>query len=307
MTLIKKNWFLTIFLCLFFFTGIFGIPLFTIKSTVSGKVIEEETGNGIPGVTINIFYGESRDICVTDKKGEFIIFEVETGELSIAFVPPPPYAMPLMSERFDYFTLKTGKNLHIIKKIEYGGIIRGKVYDKNSIVPLIIENLWIFNHIPETVKINDNGEYKIEQIKPGNHTLKLCVIGYGPREVKNIEINKRETITIDFPYDSQSSTKIIGKIDCEQLNNSYGNLRVNLYSEINNLYSKTYTNNNGDFNFKDLIPGEYLILVAGVNKIDSSPNLIQFKKLLKLIKGKTSFVKLKVDCSLDYLVFGNVI
>lgn len=299
----NKRCSLTAFWLLIFFIGMLAMQIYPMTSTVSGKVIDKETGKGIPCVSINISYGEYGDLTETNINGEFVFLEAEPGEISITFIPPPPYALPFINEMEDRFVLEKGKNLYIIKKMVYGGVIRVRAYDKNTNNGLEIDNAWVYKHPPITDEICKNGEYQIEQIMPGHHTLKIRVPGFGPRKIENIEIKSKELTKIDFPFDSQSSTKIVGKIICENENYTFSNLEVTLFSTVDDLYSNTFTDQIGDYTFYDVEPGEYKILVAGVKEDSDGPKPIQFNKIIRVFHGYKSIANLIVDCTLNYSFF----
>jgi hypothetical protein len=299
----NKGCSLTAFWLLFFISVMLKMPQYSMTSTVSGKVIDKETGKGIPGVSVNISYIESGDLTETNKDGEFVFLEAQPGEINIAFIPPPPYALPFINEKEDRFVLEKGKNLYIIKKMVYGGVIIGRAYDKNTNNGLEIDNVWVYKHLPITDEISENGEYRIDQIMPGHHTLKIRVPGFGPRKMENIEIESKEFTKIDFPFDSQSPTKIVGKIICENANYKFSNLEVTLFSTVDDLYSNTFTDQNGDYIFYDVEPGEYKILVAGVKEDSDGPKPIKFNKIIRVFPGCKSIVNLIVDCTLNYSFF----
>ncbi len=298
----KRRLLLTMIIFNFCYAWILNSSLFPMTSTVSGKVIDEETQKGIPGVAVNIFYGQYGDQCETNQNGEFSFYEVDPGDISVAFIPPPPYALPFVDEMKMNYKVLYGKNLHIFKKLGYGGTIVGRVFDRNTNKSLTISDVWVFRHIPTTVKTNDNGEFRIDQLKPGSHILKLIVPGFGPREIKDIKIQSKEIKRIDFPFDSTSSTKITGKITCETGPGSFSNKEVDLFPTSGDLNSHTYTDIDGDYAFNDIEPGEYKIVVAGV-KEGEKPEQIKFMKTIWVFEGKTFIINIKVDCSLNYSFF----
>jgi hypothetical protein len=71
------------------------IPVYSeLTGTVTGKVMDEETGKGIKGVLVVLqrirrYPGYWIN---TDNDGSFTIFDVEEGIYKISFCPPSPYA-----------------------------------------------------------------------------------------------------------------------------------------------------------------------------------------------------------------------
>jgi len=299
----RKKSILSLCTFLVYFAWGFHALLFSMNGTVSGKVIDKETKKGIPNVSVNIFHDQYGNSCETDKDGKFVFFDITPGEITLSFLPPPPYAMPFINEMKEYFKLENGKNLCILKKLEYGGTLIGKVYDKNTNTPLNILDVWIYQHPPTTLKIKDNGEFQIDQIKPGNHILKLCVQGFGPKEKNDIEIQSKEVKRIEFTFDSTASTKISGNISCINDSFLFSNKKVNLFLKMNDIYSYCYTNSNGYYTFNDVKPGEYDLIVTGVKEINNKPEQIKYIKSIRIFNTNMAIVNLEVDCSLNYSFF----
>ena len=278
------------------------IPLYSeMYSTVTGEVIDEVTGKGIAGVTVIIDFRDGSRTLGTDSNGEFISTEIEPGKLKIVYLPPPPYALPPVNKKYDIVMLERGKNLHIVKKLEYGGTIEGRVYEKNSNEPLKIDMIWLQRQFAFALKKKSNGEYRIDQIKPGKHTIYVNVVGVGVREINELEIHPNETIRLDFPFDSNALTKVVGKVTCKETGVPFINMEIVLFSNSNQLFSYSYTNENGEYSFIDVLPGEYRIVVRGVNREKDPNNLIIYEKKIIVMKDKKAVGNFIVDCSLEYV------
>jgi hypothetical protein len=301
---LKRRYLLVIPLFLFIIVIFAKIPMYSeIYSTVYGKVLDDKTEKGIKGVEVKIFSGITSKSTITDEKGEFNFYEVKPGELRFAFFPPPPYAMPLLNDLYDVSKVERGKNLHIIKRLKCGGSLKGRIYDKNSNDIIRISHIGLLFHYPFWTEVNNNGEYCIEQIKPGIHTLIINPYGYGPREIENFEIKECEVTEFNFAFDYNSPTKIIGNISCEDSGIPITNFKVFLEYKEMELTSLTYSNENGNFIFRDVIPGNYEISMSGYIKNDptatAQKELKRFKKNFEVFNGKTSIVNLDVKCPLE--------
>jgi hypothetical protein len=126
----------------------------TIYGTIKGRVIAEDTGEGLKGVRIILFeanYGGHFGRAVTDENGYFKIGMVKEGLYILSFDPQPPYISgtipepfppPLVVHKFqkipkDIITMKKGDILYFEKVLRLGGSISGTVYKKeNGISPL---------------------------------------------------------------------------------------------------------------------------------------------------------------------------
>jgi hypothetical protein len=299
---LKPNSLLTMTLVLFL-VFLFGkTPLHSeLTGTVKGQVLDKETLKGIAGVIVKISSAKESWTLETDENGEFLLTEVEPGELEIVFLPPPPYALPLLKRsEFHSVILARGKNLNIVKKLDYGGTIIGRVYEKSTNALLKVEVVSVYWHLPSSINIGNDGEFRIERLRPGVHTLAFYTNGFGMREIKNIKIENKETKRMDFSLDSKAPTKVIGKVICKTNREPVGTVQVTLLNEDRSLYSETYTNEDGYYSFKDLIPGEYIISIIGL-KPNGMPNeTVEYEKTFSVESYKTAVVSLKVDCSLEF-------
>jgi len=272
---------------------------------VTGKVIDEFTGKGIKGVNVRIsFQGGSRTV-LTDSNGEFRSTDVEPGKLGITYMPPPPYAMPTLDKRYDHIMLERGKNLHIIKKLEYGGTIEGRVYEKNSNTPLRIDKIYLPKHFLSDMEKKDDGEYRIDQIKPGKYTLRAAIRGVGIRQINDLEIRSNDTLRLDFPIDSNALTKVVGKVTCQETGEPKEDTEVVLFLNSEQTFTYAHTNEHGEYEFLDVLPGLYSVYVRGIYKEKDPNKIITIEKEIMVMQDKTSFVNLTVDCSLEFLKLGN--
>jgi len=83
------------------------------------------------------------------------------------------------------------------------GKISGKVADKESGEPLPGVNVIIVGTTTGAAT-NINGEFFIVNVPPGNYTLRANLIGYGPVEVRNVQVSVDLTTTTDFQLSTQT-------------------------------------------------------------------------------------------------------
>lgn len=83
------------------------------------------------------------------------------------------------------------------------GKIAGKVTDKESGEPLPGVNVIILGTTTGAAT-NINGEFFIVNVPPGTYTLRANLIGYGPVEVKNLQVSVDLTAAIDFQLSTQT-------------------------------------------------------------------------------------------------------
>ena len=77
------------------------------------------------------------------------------------------------------------------------GNIRGKVFDKENNLPIIGANVYLENTALGTVT-DENGNYFIINIPPGDYTLKSSYIGYSSVIIKNVQVSIDRSTLKDF-------------------------------------------------------------------------------------------------------------
>ena len=78
------------------------------------------------------------------------------------------------------------------------GKIRGKVYDSETNEPLIGCNI-IINQLSIGTATDFNGDFIIMNVKPGNYTISISMIGYSDYIFNELQINSDLTTDIDVP------------------------------------------------------------------------------------------------------------
>jgi len=83
--------------------------------------------------------------------------------------------------------------------ITYGqkGIIKGRVIDKQSELPLVGANIELLNsEISKGVSTDLDGYFSLPNIPIGRQTIKVTYIGYEPNTIPNIEVNTGKAVNI---------------------------------------------------------------------------------------------------------------
>jgi outer membrane receptor protein involved in Fe transport len=90
------------------------------------------------------------------------------------------------------------------------GKITGRVYDKNTGVPLPGVNV-IIQGTTMGAATNLDGEYFIINIPVGTYTMTASMMGYSPLEVQNVQVSADLTTAIDFPL-SETQLDIVREV-----------------------------------------------------------------------------------------------
>ncbi len=296
---------------------LFVLPAFSFQEeicgVVSGQVIDKNTGEGIESAWVHIkasLPGSHQSI--TDKQGEFVFNGVRPGTIYITINPPFPYAIPSIEKKDEAFRLERGKNLHIIKRVEIGGTIAGRVYDVATGLPFDKKDIYyleVFGYSNFPSLIEKNGNYSISCLKPGEYdNLFVSVKGFASKVKNDIEVRSGEVTRVDFLFDSSKKGKISGKVVCLHDGSPLLNVAV-WFSNGGFYYSKTPTNEDGVFVLHDVEPGEYKLSVTGEKEIDDDIEYINYEtkvyeKNVLVLTGSAPYVEIKVDCSFDYSKIG---
>ncbi len=268
------------------------------RGIVTGQFIDKGNGEGIPGVIVKIYsQGQVQAREKTDKNGEFTAKRVRPGKIVMKFDAPEPYPMRLLNQVWDEFLLEKEKNLHIIKKLPKCATIQGRVLEKNTNEMLKVERaLVLYLYARLTVSKDVVGEYRINRIPPGKHTLCLAPHGFGPRKIQNFEIFTGEHKQMDFFFDKNAPNRVKGYVKCDKTGTPYDGLKVMLYSRELDMRVSSITGSSGEYSFYDLLPGEYEVFFSA---LDTKKKIKVFKKEVN-VRGNPVIVDFSITCDLNY-------
>ncbi len=273
-------------------------------SNVFGKVINGETGEPVKGVLVCLtrFY-----VCAkTDKNGKFVIPNVPPGQQYIGFDPPPPYAYEREEIHEHPIMIREGKNLFFLKKLKYGGTLEMDLFETPSNTPLkkVLVNIkGAFTnrqYLRKDRYSDDNGKFKLDQLDAGKYTINIRADGYGMKILKDIDIQAKQTTSLQVPFDTTSPARVTGQVICESSSEQLKDIEVIVERIDQYGWAYTYTNESGFYSMFDLEPGLYEITISGIKKVNGQEEdfLITKKAIIK--KEYPASVNFTVDCTLEY-------
>jgi hypothetical protein len=276
-----------------------------IYSTVSGKTIDEETGVAVKDVEVGYVTRDYQsNLIKTDKNGEFKFEMVPPGNGSLAFFPPMPYACERGYRSSPVF-IEIGKNVYIIHKLKYAGILEVNCFEPATNKPLAGVEIFIrkasLNIQNKIIDIHSdiNGKITINRIDPGKYDYTLKKEGFGMKVIKDVEIRAKEITTMRIPFDSQNPTRIIGKVKCLGTGNLLKDVSVGVCKN-EFIGSHSYTDENGNYTMLDLEPGKYDVIIIGLKKVTDEIEYVFIKKVVEVILGQTLIVNFELECNMDY-------
>jgi len=235
-------------------------------SSISGRVIAEDTGKGIADVPVIIHFGETQHGVETDKNGFYIFEDLGPGTyfIGVIFIP--------IGEGKNYYTsvpegikveVQPGKNVvnvNIVLKV--GGKISGQVFYNDGITP--VEHAAISIRNPD-LKIfigsgytDENGRFFIQGIAPTNNAeVKVKVSGYYKTQKQNITITKGQTTeNINFILPS-TETGVSGTVIDDATNMPIENAVIVLEDSSGETVGKARTDASGKYSIVGVPPGTY--------------------------------------------------
>jgi hypothetical protein len=275
-----------------------------VKSSVYGKVIDGETGEPVEGVKVGI--APLNAFAKTGKDGKFIIYEVPYGQKEIAFFPPSPYAYERKENFKQTIMVEKGKNLYVLKKLKYGGVIEMEMFDpgaNSSVegVSVYIKEAPFSLQMTHTESYSDsNGKFILDRLAAGEYTVVLQKDGYGMKILPGIEIKAKQTTSFKVLFDSTSPTRVTGKVICRETGLPLKDVKVIVERMDQYGWSYTYTGEDGLYYMFDIEPGNYEITVIGIKEENGKKKDFLINKRTVVSKVYPSRVNFKLDCTFEY-------
>ncbi len=290
------------------------VPLFSkIYGSVSGQVIGEDTGKGVKGVMVFLYFyyekskrfGDYPYAAETDERGRFQIKNLEPGRYCMTVSAPPPYygdhdylheklLLKGNSEGADCFILRSGERKVIKKVIKVGGSVSGRVL-KGDGSPFAGLEVWVGSRRGNEREAitGEDGRFHIGGLKPSDDYLFVLrsfkhndavVTG---KTIENLIVREKEETKIeDIVVDVNDPTGIEGIVKLSDGTAIEGALVGIIKGR--RIVSDCHTDKNGRFKIINVEPGIYTIGAAIVGKDI-------FKENIYIEKGKTLWVEFVFD------------
>jgi hypothetical protein len=238
-----------------------------VYSSISGKVIGEDTGKGVSDVSV-VALSPGRDYeeyAITNDKGDYLFQDLPSGTYFIGFSKENSFYLDEVPHL--EVVLPKGKNVvnfnHILK---LGGSVSGAVNDADGITPMAgvgvcatvtpREQEWIDNS--KCGATDSSGKFLLQGLpESDNCTVEVMVSGHA-RLIKTIKIIKG-TVTgnTNFTVKWDDVTGISGYVRSSSDNSPLQNARVDLADSSGKEIGYTRTDALGKYSIVGVSPGVY--------------------------------------------------
>lgn len=236
--------------------------------SVSGKVIDKKTGQGVENVLVVLFEnqndqpGTRRGFTQTNKDGNYMLRIVPPGEYLILAQPPQN-----SNHAFDPSPIKVtvlrGKNvINLDFHLETAGGVSGTLYKADGVTPL--ENVAV-TAISENggmgfTTSNSNGHYEIKNLKEGVYIVGIFSEGTTSNARNDVNVlHGQITEGINIALNPRTNTSIHGLIKSKLSGEILKDAFIILSNERQS--GSTRTDSEGRYQISDLSEGSYNLMI----------------------------------------------
>jgi len=273
-----------------------------VYSSISGRVIAEDTGTGLANVTIvATLVGPSHEghcYASTDAKGVYVLADLEPGTYLIGFQNEDDYYV----DEDPHVEVVLPKGKHVVNVnhvLTLGGSVSGTVYESDGMTPMAdvgvyasvsgIQQDWIDDSKYESTGID--GKYLLQGLpESDNCTIEIIVLGHA-HLTKTAKISKGViTNNVNFSINWDDITGINGHVRSSIDGKAIGNARVDLTDVSGNEIGYARTDESGKYSIVGATPGVYEVTAywpEGNDWIDKRGILVE--------SGKSTLVNFDFD------------
>ncbi len=274
-----------------FVLSLFQLSLYSlITSRVEGTVIDKDTLQPIRNVTVYLFVYREKSMgrkyfkkTKTDTDGLFLFDDLNKDRYFVMcehedyLISPPRYIIMgrrNLSSSIKITNLKEGQIKHFVIELKKGGKVKGRILKREISGESGLKELMV--HVYNVVKrrhesmyaecacTDENGNFLVGSLTPGDkYKITIEVEGF-PIFRKLIDISKGETTVVNHTFDETDKTGVYGIIsrNGEPIKNLVGGVTIYKMNTDIIISSYSISNTEGNYIFKNIIPGLYKILYS---------------------------------------------
>lgn len=238
-----------------------------IYSSISGRVIGEDTGKGVGGVTVEAI-GKKRYSAESNEDGTYIIQNVLSGG---------KYALHFSAMGTRYITelpkiiidVPLGKNVvNVNYVLKVGGGVSGTVYKSDGVTPLNRVGVSVMRENTPDGEVSDatlggaltdeTGKYVVMGMTDGDYTVWTMIPGIGVIR-KDVTIEKGKTVAgVDFIFRFDDITGVSGYVRSSVDNKPIINAKVDIDIDGEEI-GYAYTDDTGRYSIVGIKHGIYSV------------------------------------------------
>ncbi|MBY0090740.1 carboxypeptidase regulatory-like domain-containing protein [Priestia aryabhattai] len=228
--------------------------------TITGTILNQQTGETIAGAQIQVRVLDANGAVVAN------VLANEQGVFEVPQLTPGTYTIvataPNFQTNFASVNVPSGSQPNIqIPLTPNPGFITGQVVNTVTGDPIGGAAISVVdqNNIQLQTSLTDSqGNYTIEGLPPGSYNIVVSATDF-QSNIGGASVLANTTTTVNIAL-SPSPGTIVGNISPNQLNTV-----VQLYNNSNVFIQSTLTDNNGNYQFLNLAPGNYIVTAQSPN------------------------------------------
>ncbi|NOY64545.1 MAG: carboxypeptidase regulatory-like domain-containing protein [Nitrospirae bacterium] len=239
-----------------------------IYTSISGKVIAEDTGKGIPevGIVAERTEGKETYYATTDSEGKYVLKDLKPGNYIISFYKRRSFYISEKKSLKVY--LPRGKNLvNVNYVLKIGGGVSGVVYNADGTpVSEALISAEVSDARPEWVNsvgqlIGSDGKFLILGVPESDRcVVKVELRGHAPL-TRIVKIQKGKiTENVNFTVRWDDKTGISGKVISTVDNKPLKGIWIVLFDRADKGVASTTTNETGEYSIVGVQPGVYNVV-----------------------------------------------
>ncbi|MEE9613655.1 MAG: carboxypeptidase-like regulatory domain-containing protein [Thermodesulfobacteriota bacterium] len=238
-----------------------------IYSSISGRVIAEDTGQGMEGVSV-VLLGLGSEVerhdTITKEDGLYVLENLKPGDYLLGFGKDD---IPYIQEMPNIFvTVPMGKNLVNVNYVfKVGGGVSGTVYDADGTTPL--DRITVSVIVPDQpddidaadAELTDsNGKYLLLGLPESDKAVVTVRVRGHAKLTREVTIRKGETTpNVNFVVKWDDITGISGHVKSSIDGSPIKNAEVVLWDASEKRAGYAYTDEAGNYSILGLPPGSY--------------------------------------------------
>jgi hypothetical protein len=267
----KMGWILSVLMLLIFFPC--SDTNAAVYSSISGRVIAEDTGAGLPGATVAAFLvgggHEGHHYASTDAGGVYAVEDLEAGTYGIVFFKQNGFYVN--EQPHLEVVLPQGKHLvNVNHLLALGGSVSGRVYQPDGTTPVAGVGVYasvsgigsIWTESSKYGATGDDGAFLLEGLPQSDScSVEVMIPGHAILK-RTVKVTKGAvTRDVNFIVTAGDVTGVSGHVGSSPDGAPVKNAKVDLADGSGNDVGTARTDDSGNYSIIGVLPGIYKLTV----------------------------------------------